>query len=105
VTIYRMFSGGAYPFGQREGVPLARLRPDLPGWLGKIIQRALASDPAERFADAGEMAKALYSGLVSGEADAARPRRFPWLTKLRVWQAAAVVFAAGFFVLLARALR
>ncbi len=104
VTIYRMFSGGAYPFGQRETVPLARLRPDLPGWLGKIIKQAMATDPMERFADAGEMAKALYDGLVTGEEDAAKERRFV-LTKLQLWQAAAVIFAIGFFALLARSLR
>jgi serine/threonine protein kinase len=104
VTIYRMFSGGAYPFGQRENPPLRRLRPDLPGWLGKIIKTSMAADPAERFADAGEMAKALYGGLVSGEQDPVRERRFA-PTKLRIWQAATIVFAIGFFILLARMLR
>jgi len=103
VTIYRMFAGGAYPFGQREGLPLKRLRPDLPGWLGKIIQKAMAEEPVERFADAGEMAKALYEGLVGGMADDAEERQLP-LTKLQLWQAATVVFAIGFFVLLVRSL-
>jgi hypothetical protein len=105
VTFYRMFAGGAYPFGQREGVPLQRMRPELPAWLGQIIQRAIASDPAERFADAGEMAKALHEGLVSGGGDAVKERRFPGLTKLQIWQALAGVFAVGFFILLVRALR
>jgi serine/threonine protein kinase len=104
ITIYRMFAGGAFPFGQREGTPLRRLRPDLPGWVGRIIQRALLDDPMERFADAGEMAKAFHEGLVSGMADEARERRLS-LTKLQIWQAVAGVFAAGFFVLLLRALR
>jgi hypothetical protein len=105
VTMYRMFAGGAYPFGQRERVPLQRLRPDLPGWLGQIIRRALDNDPAKRFADAGELGQALYEGLVSGMEDAARQRRFPGLTKLQLWQALAAFFAIGFFLLLARALR
>jgi hypothetical protein len=104
ITIYRMFAGGAFPFGQREGTPLRRLRPDLPGWVGRIIQRALSDDPMERFADAGEMAKAFHEGLVSGMADEARERRLS-LTKLQIWQAVAGIFAAGFFVLLLRALR
>ncbi len=105
VTIYRMFSGGAYPFGQREAVPLARMRPDLPGWLGKIMQQAMAPEPAERFADAGEFATALYEGLVSGAADEARKGSFFQLTKLQIWQAATVVFAIGFFALLIKILR
>jgi serine/threonine protein kinase len=104
VTLYRMFAGGAYPYGQREAVPLARLRPDLPRWLGKILQTAMAAEPSERFADAGEMAKSLYEGLVSGTEDAPRRRRFQ-PTKLQLWQAATAVFASGFFVLLLRMLR
>ena len=105
VTIYRMFAQGAFPFGQRESVPLQRLRPDLPSWLGKIIQQAIADDPGQRFADAGEMADALHEGLVSGMGDAAKPSRFPRLTKLQAWQAATVIFALGFFALLTRVLR
>jgi hypothetical protein len=104
VTLYRMFAGGAYPYGQREPVPLARLRPDLPRWLGKILQTAMAAEPSERFADAGEMAKSLYEGLVSGAEDEPRRRRFQ-PTKLQLWQAATAVFASGFFVLLMRMLR
>jgi hypothetical protein len=104
VTLYRMFSGGAYPFGQREPVPLARLRPDLPGWLGKILQTALANTPSERFADAGEMAKSLYEGLVSGAEDPPKRRRLS-PTKLQLWQTATVIFAIGFFVLLFRGWR
>jgi hypothetical protein len=104
VTLYRMFSGGAYPFGQREAVPLSRMRPELPGWLGKIIRQALSPVPSQRFADAGELAKALYEGLVSGTEDAAKRSR-PQLTTLQSWQVATVVFALGFLILLARALR
>jgi hypothetical protein len=105
VTIYRMFSAGAFPFGQREGLPLQRIRPDLPAWLGRILQRALAPDPAERFADAGELAAALHEGLVSGIADEARRARFPRLNKLQMYQALTVIFGAGFLILLMRALR
>ena len=105
VTFYRMFSGGAYPFGQREAVPLGRLRRDLPRWLGKIIQRAMAPEPSERFADAGEMAKAMYEGLVHGMADDATDDGFAGFSQLRIWQVIAAVFAVGFFALLIRVLR
>jgi hypothetical protein len=104
VTLYRMFSGGAYPFGQREPVPLCRLRPDLPAWLGKILQTALSNTPSERFADAGEMAKSLYEGLVSGAEDPPKRRRLS-PTKLQLWQTATVIFALGFFGLLLHGLR
>ncbi len=104
VTIYRMFARGAYPFGQREGTPLRRLRPDLPRWLGKVIQKGLMPDPAERFADAGEMAKALREGLVSGPVDEPEPLRFP-LSRLQLWQALAIVFAIGFLLLLTMQMR
>jgi hypothetical protein len=105
ITIYRMFSAGAYPFGQREAVPLSRLRPDLPRWLGKIIQRAMTAEPSERYADAGEFGRALYEGLVSGMADEAKQASLLQLTKLQIWQAATVVFAVGFFALLIRMLK
>jgi hypothetical protein len=104
VTIYRMFSGGAYPFGQREPVPLCRLRPDLPAWLGKILQTALSNTPSDRFADAGEMAKSLYEGLVSGVQDPPKRRRLS-PTKLQLWQTATVIFAIGFFALFFHGLR
>ncbi len=105
VTIYRMFSGGPFPFGQHESLPLARQRPDLPSWLGRALRRALAEDPAERFADAGEFAKMLQQGLITGTSDPAPPRRAASLTKLQIWQLLAALFAAGFFILLARSLR
>jgi hypothetical protein len=104
VTIYRVFTAGAYPFGQREAVPFARLRADLPSWFGKILQKAMDPDPARRFADAGEMAAALHEGLVTGKNDAARPASWH-VTKLQIYQALTLFFAAGFFILLARMLR
>jgi hypothetical protein len=104
VTIYRMFTAGAYPFGQREAVPFARLRPDLPSWFGKILQKALEPDPAARFPDAGAMAAALHEGLVTGKNDPARPGRLS-LNRLQLYQALTVFFATLSFFLLARILR
>ena len=54
VTIYRMFTGGAYPYGEVEAfaqprlgraTALAKLRPDLPAWLDRALLRAIAIDP------------------------------------------------------------
>jgi serine/threonine protein kinase len=103
VTIYRMFTAGAYPFGQREAVPLARIRPDLPSWFGRILQKALEPDPAARFADAGEFAAALHEGLVTGRNDSSPPPAR--VTKLQIYQGLTALFAAGFLLLLIRVLR
>ncbi len=94
VTIYRMFCLGAFPYGQRESVPLARLRPDLPRWLGEALARSMDPDPRQRFADAGAFAAALQSGLVSGpEAEAKSRVRLP-VTRLQIWQGLTFLFAA-----------
>jgi hypothetical protein len=105
VTMYRMFAGGAYPFGQHESWPLSRMRPDLPSWLGEVIDRGIKTDPAERYEDAAAMAAALQEGLVAGVAKPLRPKTILGLSPLRFWQILAAVFGTGFFVMLARTLR
>ena len=105
VTIYRMFTGGAFPFGQREATPLARLRPDLPPFLGACLARALAPKPADRYADAGGLARALQLGLITAPEPPPKPRRTFAVTPLRIWQGLALLFAAAFFFLLLRGLK
>jgi Protein kinase domain len=105
VTIYRMFSGGAYPFGQRESVPLARLRPDLPRWLGLCLARALAPKPTERYADAGEFARALQLGLTTSAEDDTRPTKILPFTEMQIWRALTFLFGAGFLFLLLRGIK
>jgi hypothetical protein len=111
ITVYRLFSGGAFPFGQREAIPLQKLRPDLPVWVGECLKQALEIDRSKRFQSAGEFAKALEQGLnkanltMAKEAEvaaASRPRR---ITALALWQSAALLFAAAFFVVLILLLR
>ena len=111
VTIYRLFSGGAFPFGQRESVPLQRLRPDLPAWVGECLKKAIENDRSKRFQNAGEFAKALEQGLNKANLEIAKapetaalshPRR---ITALRLWQSAALLFAAAFLVTLILLLR
>jgi serine/threonine protein phosphatase PrpC len=74
VTIYRLFTG-AYPYGEMEPFstprfgkpkPLAGRRPDLPAWLEAVLARAIAVDPAKRFADTVELAYELEEGLAKG---------------------------------------
>ncbi|GAN81491.1 bifunctional protein-serine/threonine kinase/phosphatase [Acidocella aminolytica] len=101
VTIYRMFSGGAFPYGQHEKCPLQRLRPDLPAWLGEALGKGLAARPEDRFADAGELARALQIGLAEGR-DAPPMRKSFVLSRLQIWQGLTLLFAALFFLMLLR---
>ncbi len=83
VVLYEMLTG-APPFaGPSAQVTLARrfiedapllrrLRPDAPESAERAAQRALARDPADRFATAGEFAAALEGGAVTS-AEAAAP--------------------------------
>jgi len=101
VTAYRLFGGGAFPYGVRESYPLQRLRPDLPAWLGRCLGRAIEMDREKRFKDAGEFASALENGLSRGEALPAQA--LSWRERigpLRLWQGLALLFGAGFVTLL-----
>ena len=102
VTVYRLFSGGPFPFGQRETIPLRRHRPDLPTWLGQCLMRAMEKNPEKRFKDAGEFAKALENGLSQGAIRplGVLPPRDRRIDPLRLWQGLTFLFAAAFLVLL-----
>lgn len=91
VCIYRMFAAGKFPFGQHETAPLERLRPDLPKWLGHVLQKGLAMEPADRFADAVSLSKAIEDGLIGGDIHIGG--RLP-VSPIRLWQAATTFFAA-----------
>ena len=98
VTLYRMYTG-AYPYGEIEAfqrprwgapVPLQQRRPDLPGWLDLLLSRAVAVLPADRPADAIDLALELETG--AGR-PAAPLRRRPLLARnpVRFWQVLCLV--------------
>ena len=71
VTLFRLFTGGAYPYGEMEpfaqprfgkAVALAKSRPDLPAWLDRCLARAVALERKQRFADAIEFGFELEHG-------------------------------------------
>jgi hypothetical protein len=107
VTVYRLFSGGSFPFGQRETIPLQRLRPDLPTWLGRCLTTAMDANRDKRFRDAGEFARALETGLSQGvmQPFATLPQRNRRIDALRIWQGFTCLFAAVSLVLLIILLR
>jgi hypothetical protein len=101
VTLYRMFSGGAYPYGEREpfstpsfgkAKPLAACRPDLPVWLDAVLARAYALDPAHRYSDAMELAYELETGLAKGGGVRTPARPIPLYQRnpLLAWQLTAI---------------
>ena len=103
VTIYRMFSGGEFPFGRREAYPLARLRPDIPPWLGMCLKRAIDIDPEQRFANAEAFSKALEEGLLHGEKDGPGQKSWAsWRHSRHAWQLLCAMLAAALLISLVR---
>ncbi len=102
VTLYRLFSGGGYPYGEIEPFstprfgkpkPLTSRRPDLPVWLDAALARAIAVDPDERYADAIELAFELESGLSKGGGKRISARPLPLYQRNPVlfWQLTALL--------------
>jgi len=100
VTLYRLFSGGAYPYGEIEPFshprfgrpqPLTRSRPDLPPWLDTLLARSFAVDQAVRIDDALELAFELEQG--QGRARPVTPRRRSLYERnpVLVWQGVAAI--------------
>ena len=54
---------------EREPEPIRKWAPDVPAALVAVVERALAKDPARRYADAGEMARGLADArdAIAGE--------------------------------------
>jgi len=83
VTLYRLLTGGNYPYGEVEPFshprfgspkPLSQHRPDLPAWLETVLNRSLAVEPGQRYADTMELAYELEAGLAKGSV-VSRPAR------------------------------
>ena len=100
VTIYRMFSGGAYPYGEIEPfsrprfakpVSLLRHRPELPVWLDAVIAKAIAVDPDKRFADTIELAFQLENGAAYGQKVSYGRRSLYERSPVLVWQIVSLI--------------
>ncbi len=110
VTVYRMFAGGAYPYGEVEpfaqprlgkSTSLTKYPPDLPAWLERTIARAIALDPRERFADAIEFAFELEHGSLRAVPHSVdRPSLYE-RNPLRFWQGISALLFIALLVALA----
>ena len=79
--------------------PLARTRPDVPGWVDRLIAKATAQDPDDRFATAEEFRRALLEPV--GTRESGKPRRWRrvhWiaagLSALAIGAAAVALYSA-----------
>lgn len=97
VSLYFLLTGH-YPFGEIEafqrprfGTPIsaARYRPDLPDWLQRNLEHAVAVDPAQRF----ETAEQWLLLLEQGDRQVLDPRPRPLLERepLKVWRGLALL--------------
>jgi serine/threonine protein phosphatase PrpC len=111
ITLYRMFSGGAYPYGEIEPfaqprfgrpTPLAKHRPDLPAWLDLCLARAFAVDRRERYADAVEFAFELEHGSLRAVPQPIARTSLYERSPVRFWQVVCAILLIALLVALAR---
>lgn len=110
VTLYRLWSGGHYPFGEIEPfstprftkrTPLGKYRPDLPAWLDTCLARATAVDPQHRHGDAMELALELEHNLAHGPATSVRRATFYERNPLRFWKIVSLLLSIALVIALA----
>lgn len=98
VTLYHLLTR-RYPYGEVEPfqrprfgdpAPPTRVRPDIPGWLERILLKACARDANARFETAEEFLLALMRGEA---AHLPHPRSTPLAQRdpLRLWQSVAII--------------
>ena len=101
VTLFRTFTG-EYPYGNPDAISpprlerpkdIATLRPDLPAWLQAALGRAIALDPAVRFADMAEFASEFEAGPLHAPPPVRRPLTLYERAPVRFWQVMAGLLA------------
>jgi serine/threonine protein phosphatase PrpC len=111
VTLYRMFAGGAYPYGEIEPfaqprfgrpTPLTKHRPDLPAWLDVCLARAFAVERRERYADAIEFAFEIEHGSFRAVPQALARTSLYERNPVRFWQIVCAILLIALLIALAR---
>lgn len=97
VTLYQLLTGH-YPYGEVEAfqhprfnnpINPARYRPDLPEWLQRNLEQAVAADPAQRFETAEQWLLLLERG--DRQELTGRPRPLLEREPLKVWRTLALL--------------
>jgi len=110
VTLFRAFTG-EYPYGNADAVSPPRLerpkdtallRPDLPAWLQAALNRAIAHDPDQRFADMAEIAHEFESGPAHAPPQPRRQLTLYERNPVRFWQVVSALLAIALAVALWR---
>jgi serine/threonine protein kinase len=100
VTVYRLFSGGHYPYGEMEPfsrprfgkhTALTQHRPDLPMWLDMLLTKATAVEKSERLGDAMELAFELENGKARGGPVVTQKQPLYHRNPLLFWQLASLL--------------
>ncbi len=109
VTLYRMFSGGQYPYGEVEAfsrprvvkyTPLSQYRSDLPAWLDVLLEKVTSTDVDKRHADAMELAFELEDGLNRGAKTTTQAKSLLESDPVRFWQSVSFLLAVLLFAVL-----
>ncbi|GMQ83603.1 MAG: bifunctional protein-serine/threonine kinase/phosphatase [Gammaproteobacteria bacterium] len=110
VTLYRLFSGGQYPYGEVEAfsrprftkyTPLVQHRPDLPAWLDAVLAQAAEVDANKRYGDTMELVFELENGLAHGS-KLLPPEKKPLIERdpVKVWQTISLILALALLAVL-----
>jgi len=111
VTLYQLFSGGHYPYGEveafsrprfRKYTPLPHHRPDLPAWLDALIMNAVAVDPNKRFSDTMELTLELENSLIKGGAKHTLQPTLYQKNPVLFWQIISVILLIAFIASLTK---
>ena len=111
VSLFRLLSGGQYPFGEVEAfsrprfgkrMPLTRYRSDLPAWLDAMLARATAVDPAERYGDAMELVFEFEQNLAHGPRVVTQRVSLYERNPVRFWQIISLLLFLTLLVVLAQ---
>jgi serine/threonine protein phosphatase PrpC len=106
VTMFRAFTG-TYPYGNLDATSpprqerprdLGTVRPDLPAWVQAALARAVALDPAERFADMAEFAHDFEAGPSYAPPAVRRPLTLYERSPVRFWQGVSALLAVALAV-------
>jgi len=88
--LFEMLTGVAYRQAQHSGKSLRDLRPEVPAWVEKVVEKSLAEDSLQRYQTAEEFYAALHAITKAAPHQAGRPA---WLTPVALGGGALALLA------------